>query len=89
MIIMTNLATILTVQSMAGITEECHTYAHWQELGRQVRKGEHAAFMAPMWKPSTKKNEEGEEITNGRFFAKNSAFFKLSQTDPIEEKKTA
>ena len=81
---MTNYATIQTVQAMNGITEECHTYQHWRALGRQVKRGEKARFMAPMWKPNVKNNKETGEQERHGFFAKNSAFFARSQTEPIK-----
>lgn len=79
---MTNFAMLETAKMLEGITEECHTFQRWKALGRQVKRGEKATFMAPMWKPNVKKGEDGEEMRNG-FFAKNSAFFKLSQTEAI------
>ena len=80
---MSNAATIQTVQAMDGITEECHTYQHWRELGRQVKRGEKARFMAPMWKPNMKKDKQTGEQQRHGFFAKDSAFFARSQTEPI------
>lgn len=81
---MTNRAILQTVQAMEGISEECHTYQHWRALGRQVKRGEKARFMAPMWKPNMKTNKEtGEKMRKG-FFAKDSAFFVRSQTEPIK-----
>jgi hypothetical protein len=83
---MSNNAIVETMRAVNGISEDCHTYAHWKELGRQVKRGEKAAFMAPMWKPNMRKPEGGEqaEQTMSGFFAKTSAFFKYSQTEPIK-----
>lgn len=83
---MSNNAIVETMRAVNGISEDCHTYQHWKALGRQVKRGEKAAFQAPMWKPNTRKPEGGEQaeqtITSG-FFSKTSAFFKYSQTEPI------
>ena len=81
---MTNAATLQTVQMLEGVTEECHTYQRWRAMGRQVKRGEKALFYAPMWKPNTRKDKETGEETRSGFFSKNSAFFTLSQTDPIQ-----
>ena len=79
---MTNAATIATSKMLEGISEDCHTYQHWRALGRQVKRGEKALFMAPMWKPNVKRDERGEETRKG-FFAKSSAFFAFSQTEEV------
>ena len=81
---MTNAATIATTKMLEGVTEDCHTYQHWRALGRQVKRGEKARFMAPMWKPNTKTNRETGEETRSGFFSKTSAFFAMSQTEEIK-----
>ena len=89
---MSNEQIISTVQLAHEIAEICHTYAHWQTLGRQVKKGEKALFKAPMWKPNTKTGgaEQGAEtIYTGKFFSKTSAFFGLSQTEQIGREQVA
>ena len=87
---MNNEALIALAKAANGITEEAHTYAHWKTLGYQVRKGEHAAFKAMIWKyaPGKGAEIEDEEGANkpGRMFMKNSAFFTASQVDPIANK---
>lgn len=80
---MSNAEIVKTMRALHGVAEECHTYQHWRAMGRQVKRGEKAVFMAPMWKPNTKKNKDGEEVRKG-FFAKESAFFTLSQTEEIK-----
>ena len=66
-----------------------HTYQTWKKLGYQVKKGEKSEHKIPVWKPSTKKveNEDGEkeEVDNGRYFLKLSAFFTQEQVERIEK----
>ena len=64
--------------------EEIHTFQRWKALGYSVKKGEHAIAKFPVWKPSTKKDDDGEETTTGRMFMKTSAFFKTSQVEPLK-----
>ena len=84
---MTNEQLIRAARILNGITEEAHTYAHWHELGYQVRKGEHATFSTTIWKHAGGKpaNEEseGEDTRPGRMFLKKAHFFTRSQVDPI------
>lgn len=67
--------------------EALHTYARWQELGRQVKKGEKAKAGLMIWKQgkayTTKEGEEKE----GKMFMKKAFFFTLEQTEPAKEKK--
>lgn len=65
-----------------------HTYAHWQSLGFQVKKGEKAVAKFPIWKyTSKKKKEETEEEAQvaGHCFMKMSAWFTDQQVEPIEK----
>lgn len=86
---MTNEQIIRAARILNGITEDVHTYAHWHELGYQVRKGEHAAFKTAIWKYARGKgaeaaaNEDGENAAPGRMFLKTAHFFTRSQVDPI------
>mgnify|MGYP002520730001 CR=1 FL=1 len=65
-----------------------HTYATWKKLGYQVKKGEKSVHKIPVWRRSTKKLEnkdgEKEEVDNGRYFLKESAFFTQEQVEVIE-----
>lgn len=64
------------------------SYARWQELGRQVRKGETALVMLqPRRYKFTKENADGEEEEHQfqRFIYLPTAFA-YAQTDPIEGK---
>lgn len=81
---MTNEAIITAAMALNGITEESHTYNRWKAMGFQVRKGEHAAFKATIWKHGRKKveTEEGEE-EQGRMFMKTASFFTASQVDAM------
>lgn len=81
---MTNEAIIMQAKALNGIEEECHTYNRWKAMGYQVRKGEHAAFKATIWKHGKKKveTEDGEE-EQGRMFMKAASFFTASQVDKI------
>lgn len=82
-----------------SIPEEIHTYKEWSELGRQVKKGEHAIAKFPIWIPRNKKKnhdlddpkrlgEEDLEMENPnpkRFYQKMSFFFKINQTQIKED----
>lgn len=80
--------------------EEIHTFNGWKARGYQVKKGEKSTIKFPIWKhtvkmldtdtdnPETNKmnqqiNEQGGQ-TN--MFVKVSAFFTLSQVEPIKTK---
>lgn len=81
---MTNNAIIEAAKMLNGIDEECHTYNRWKSMGFQVRKGEHAAFKAKIWKQGKKKVEtEAGEEEQGRMFMKTASFFTASQVDAV------
>ena len=85
---MTNLEIITAAKLMNGITEEAHTFAHWRALGFSVRKGEHAAFSATIWKYAKGKRaqqveDETGELQPGKMFMKNAYFFTASQVDAL------
>ena len=82
---MTNEEIIRTAKALNGIEEEAHTFARWKALGFSVRKGEHAAFKATIWKHRSKKvvDEDGEEKEQGRMFMKTASFFTASQVEAI------
>lgn len=74
--------------------EALHTYAAWQEIGRQVKRGEKAKATITIWKQgksyTTTNKETGEqEEKEGRMFMKNAYFFTFDQTEPKTEKKGA
>lgn len=89
---MTNTAIILSYMQMNQLDTNkivLHTYAQWKKLGYQVRKGEKSNHRISVWKRSTKKveNEEGEkeEVDNGRYFLKESAFFTQDQVEAVSK----
>lgn len=90
---MTNNAIILEYMIANKLDPEkvvLHTYATWKKLGFQVKKGEKSQHKIPVWKPSTKKVEveedgEKEEVNNGRYFLKTSAFFTQDQVERLEK----
>ena len=70
-------------------TEPIHTFQHWKELGYSVRKGEKAVAKLTIWKHTTRKpkaDEDGETAeAESKMFMKVSAFFALSQVQPIKK----
>ncbi|MCR5254620.1 MAG: ArdC family protein [Acetatifactor sp.] len=71
--------------------EPMHTFAKWKELGRQVKKGEHAKTSVLIWKSGKGKQTDDEnpeadgEKTNVKMFMKKAFFFTLEQTEPIKK----
>lgn len=83
---MTNAEIIANAKLFNGITEDAHTFAHWKQLGYVVRKGEHAAFSATIWKYAKGKKasaDDENEATPGRMFMKKAYFFTASQVDAM------
>lgn len=87
----TGLFTAEQAQSIlaSGYRLPLHTYAEWQQLGFQVKRGEHAALKMQLWKPrkgkqGTKKGSEAEdtESDNG-FFLATAHLFMSSQVERI------
>lgn len=64
------------------IPEQIHTYAAWKELGYQVQKGEKAVAKFPIWKHTTKTDEDGNVIKTS-MFRKTAAFFTEAQVARI------
>ena len=75
--------------------EALHTYATWQELGRQVKRGEKCRAKIQIWKYCAgKKTDDGKENADadgdgGRCIMKKAFFFTFDQTEPKTEKKGA
>jgi len=75
--------------------EALHTYATWQELGRQVKRGEKCRAKIQIWKYSKggKKSEDidaaadGESDDGGRCFMKTAFFFTYDQTEEYKPRK--
>ena len=89
---MTNTTIILSYMQSNNLDPNkivLHTYATWKKLGYQVKKGEKSEHKISVWKRSTKKveneEEEKEEVDNGRYFLKASAFFTQEQVERIEK----
>lgn len=64
------------------------SYSKWQELGRQVRKGETAVIMmVPRVSKKTVEAEDGSESEERRvYFSFRPTAFAFAQTDPLEGK---
>ena len=60
--------------------ENVFTYAAWQALGRQVKRGEHGVSCVT-WVPMTKKDSAGESQPIGRR-PRTTSVFHISQTEP-------
>lgn len=85
---MTNAQIIEMAKQAHGITEDAHTFAHWRKLGFSVRKGEHAAFSAIIWKTATRKRKGAEvtivdEESKPVMFMKKAYFFTASQVEAL------
>lgn len=64
-----------------------HTYAGWQEIGYQVKKGQKSKVKFPIWKYTSGKKKgmtEEEAQEKGYCFLKLSAWFTDEQVEPIE-----
>ena len=87
-IIMGNMV-MLIADGIITADNQIHTYAHWQSLGYQVKKGEKAIAKFPIWKYTrgkTKEMDEEEAQRRGYCFMKNSAWFSDAQVEPIPQK---
>lgn len=67
--------------------EEIHTYLGWKEYNRQVKKGEKSIATILIWKHTTSKPKDEEAEKESMFMTK-AFFFKESQTEKAEGKKT-
>ena len=63
--------------------EPIHTYNGWKDIGYQVKKGEHAKAMFPIWKYSGKKDEETGEEADGHCFMKKAFWFTFDQVEKV------
>ena len=80
----------LWVQSQEkGYTSPCWaTYAQWQELGKQVAKGERST-LGVFWKPlDPKEEEEGEKDEQRRRVIRSFSLFNACQTEGYEPEET-
>ena len=72
--------------------EPIHTYARWQAMGYQVKKGEKSKIKFPIWKYTKGKKKdmtEEEAQAKGYCFMKMSAFFTTDQVEQITETELA
>ena len=71
--------------------EPIHTFAIWKELGRIVKKGEHAKAQIIIWKAVKKhtelkdKNGNSIEEDSVKMFQKKAFFFTIDQTEEIKK----
>lgn len=68
------------------LPEELHTYAAWQDRGRQVKRGEKCKARIDIWKQGKSRtvtdDETGEETEKtGHMFMKTAYFFTMDQTE--------
>lgn len=86
-IIMGNMV-MLIAEGIIAKDATIHTYAHWQSLGYQVKKGEKAVAKFPIWKYTkgkTKEMDEEEAQRRGYCFMKNSAWFSDKQVEVMDK----
>lgn len=83
---MTNRMIIELYKAENGIDCPLHTYAKWQELGFQVKKGEKSKHKITIWKGCTKKvkNENSETMEEtSTVIMKTACFFTMEQVEKI------
>ena len=80
----------------AGRRLPLHTYAEWQRLGFQVKRGEHAALKLQLWKmgkqkPAPAEDEDSPETSESRskFFRTTAFLFLSTQVERIQQCKVA
>ena len=82
----TNQMIIETYKAENGIAVPLHTYAKWQQLGYQVKKGEKSEHRITIWKACTKKvhdEETAEIIESKRMIMKTACFFTIEQVEKV------
>lgn len=65
--------------------EEIHTYRGWQELKRQVKKGEKSVATFLIWKHTITKKKTEEDEEKEKMFMTKAFFFTAGQTEPRRE----
>lgn len=66
--------------------EIIHTYAAWQQLGYQVKRGSKAVASFTIWKHvGGKKDKETGEEQDDKMFMKKAHFFTFAQVEKIEK----
>ena len=84
---MSNTEIIVAEKVLRNITEEVHTYAKWQQLGYQVKRGEKALIQTRLWKKVKSKkdleNVENKDDVQGNFRLVKASLFSKSQVEKI------
>ena len=84
---MSNTEIIVAEKVLRNITEEVHTYAKWQQLGYQVKRGEKALIQTRLWKKVKSKkdleNVENKDDVQGNFRLVKASLFSRSQVEKI------
>lgn len=83
---MTNNMIIEIYKIEHNINVPLHTYAKWQELGYQVKKGEKSEHKILIWKGCNKKihdEESDSEIISNKLIMKTAYFFTMNQVEKI------
>lgn len=82
---MCNAEIITSEKILNNITEEVHTYAKWQSLGFQVKKGEKAIIKTMLWKKVKSKNKDTENVEEetSNFHLVKASLFSKSQVEKI------
>ena len=86
----TNAQIIETYKALNNISCPIHTYAKWQELGYQVKKGQKSKHPITIWKSckcKAKAKKDGEEVAEvNKLIMKTAYFFTIEQVEPIKVK---
>lgn len=83
---MTNVMIIELYKAEHNISCPLHTYAKWQELGYQVKKGEKSEHRITIWKACNKKihdEETNTDITSTKVRPRMAYFFTMNQVEKI------
>ena len=71
-------------EKLVEMPEEIHTYAAWKSYGYQVKRGEKAKAMFPIWKfKAGKEATEDSEATEDKMFLTKAFFFTIDQVEAI------
>lgn len=65
--------------------ERLGTFAYWKKAGRIIIRGEKSIARFPVWTKGKGYEDENGEYHAGRFYMKQTSFFKTSQTITKEE----
>lgn len=65
--------------------ESLHTFQYWKSIGYSVKKGQHAKVTTKLWKKSSRKKDEDEEIPEENWFMAKAFLFSNSQVEAISK----